>query len=441
MSVLGFAFWLSACASSPLVKTAASGDVKALRGDIDAAKKNGQLTEDEVRDVARALLAGDIERSRDPDGSQLIHSLSSCAAPLESALEERAEKRDETGSEAAILLAERHAYGGECPASFRDAPEGGFRALAALDADDDDDLELRHRFLIDPDPRVRRAAVEASKKARDERDVPLLLEASRVDPDPLVQSRALVALGAFGGNDVVLRLKDRFGSADEAGKLAIVDAWAEPASYEAGGRVELENTAAEAKGGFVAVHAAATLSRLGAPDELGFGRLATFVKDGTTDERRMAIRVLPIDHAGTEAVLVRASADSDESVALLAWVRLYARATSSGGKNDKLAADAEKKLLEWARTKATGKENLAHQARAALAAYGSKDVLPHLTRERASKDADARIVAAQGLIRLRAFQTVAPLLADEDAHVRRTVACQLLTALPSDPDAHPAQNH
>lgn len=417
---------LMACSAPPLVRLAQSGDVPALREEIAKEKKAGKLDEGRARELARALLEGEISRASGDEGVSFVRELRACAEPLEGALRDRAEAtRDAVGGEAALVLLERGAWCGDSPEDFAEDEEGAYRALAAYASDREKKSEARHRFLLDPDARVRRAAIDASLRLASRTDEAELLEISRVDPDALVRSRALVALGRIGGEEIVARLADRYASADSVTRLSFVDAWGEPNSLSAGGREWLERLASGENDGFVALHAAATLSRVEeSRPEFGFGRLATFVKDGTQAERRLALRLLPPNHPETEDVLLRASEDADEEVSLLAWIRLLGR-PAQGASAKK--SEAEKKLLAWAQ----GEGSPRLQARAALAAYGSPAVLPALAQSQAALSPEERTIAGYAWIRLgktdvQAYPALAELLADRDGEVRRRVACRLL---------------
>jgi len=424
-------FWsgvlLVGCARPAIVETAQGGDLVRLRQSIAAEQKAGTLDEKKTRAIARGMLEGDIQRSRGSEGADFVASLRSCAEPLEDALSNRAETRDATGGEAALVLVERNAWCGASPSSFASDEDGAWRALAAHEADGSGDAPQRRAFLIDRDERVRRAAADAALSAKSSADLSVLLEAGRVDPDPLTRSRALRAAGAIGGEGVALALRDRFDAGDEGDRLAILDAWAEEATWQAGGRAELLYASHHGSGP-VALAAAVTFLRAGdgskPTPELqseragAFARLARASVDGTASERRLALRLLPTEHPETEALLLTASKDADLEVALIATVRLAGRAAHQKA--------AETRLLEWAR----GEGSLRFEARAALSVYGSLDVLPLLTAEIGSKDARARLLAGTSLIRTGAVVDAAPLLADTDAGVRRSIACRLLSQLP-----------
>lgn len=426
------AVWLvcgaaTSCATPPAaVRSARNGDLVTLRRTIAEEKRSRRLDDDRARAIAKGLLEGEISRSRGPSGAAFIAALRGCAEPLEDALDQRAETKDAVGGEAALILVERNAWCGPSPASFAKDDDGAWRALAAERATGGSDSQARQQFLTDGDQRARRAAARAAGTARDPGDLKTLLEAGRADPDPLTRSRALRAVGAIGGRGVAQALRDRFETAEEADQLAIVEAWAEPATFDGGGEQQLE-TVVHQKPGLVAIVAARAL--VGArgfsaeavqTNQEIFGRLAQASRDGSEGERRLALQLLPSEHPETEQLLLEASKDGNAQVQLIALVRLAGR-----------PAHRDRAVAELVKLSAA-KSPLRHQARAALAVYGNNRVLRVLAEALASPDAQERRLAGYSLIRLGASEEAAPLLADDDEGVRRDVACRMLAPVSAD---------
>jgi hypothetical protein len=142
--------------------------------------------------------------------------------------------------------------------------------------------------------------------------------------------------------------------------------------------------------------------------------LARAVAQGSSDERRLAIRTAPITDAEVLRVVKEAAKDGDADVRVMALARLLEVSAER--------AAAQKKLAELAK----GKDNVAAQARAALAALGDASVKPGLlVAVKSSRPGDRR-VAALGLIRLGDYAGAASVLADEDATTRASLACSIL---------------
>jgi hypothetical protein len=240
-----------------------------------------------------------------------------------------------------------------------------------------------------------------------------LLEAARLDPDLLNRSLAARAAGHIGGERAVLALKDLFPRATERDQLAIVEAWSFPAAFGAGGDTQLLRIA-ESEVGLPRIAAAAALGRSAAPSaSTGISVLVRAVKEGTLDERRLAIRLVPLSADGV-AALLEASGDADKAVAMLADGRLLESSAHRAAARQRLRAMAK-------RSDATGR-----RARAALAAVQDSSVTTQLREELAAPEPARRRLAASALMRLGGYSAASAALADDDPAVRVGVACALL---------------
>jgi hypothetical protein len=228
---------------------------------------------------------------------------------------------------------------------------------------------------------------------------------------------------------VASALSDRYANASEEVKLSIVDAWGSSALYDLRGKEQLKRIVTH-EDGYPALYAARILAS--DPDETtknqGMTRLIRFADAGTSGERRQALRALPGYEEATMRVLLSATKSEDPEVSLIAWARLI--------QSPQLRAQAQKHLSKIAEST----DPLAFQARAALSASGDREILPLLQRQLENQDPVTRRLAGRALLRLRAWDDVAPLLADEEASVRRTIACEII-AQPHRPqfgeDGHP----
>jgi len=377
----------------------------------------------DVARLSREVLSYEITASREIDDRRFIASLRPCALKVDGPLEKRSKTRDAIGGEAALLLYEIGEYDGPAPKRFQSSPEGAFRALAARDTSSDH--AQRVAYFVDDDQRVRQAALEAAVEAKDESDLVALLEVSRLDPSPFIRSRALYALGQLGGARVHHALVDRLVTPSADLQLAVLDALAQPGVAEVDGYAALLRTS-ESKQGSLALHAAYLLSQLAmrppaTPDQrslaaTGTARLLAFAQHGSEEERRLALRLLPATAAETEAALLAASKDPNPEVQVIAWARLLGR--------EKWRPPAEAALLTFAR----GSDRVGYQARSALAAGGSLEVLPYFTQQAKAPQVELRLLAGQAFIRLERDQELAPLLADPSSRVRRTLACGRIAA-------------
>ena len=411
-TLAGTVIILTACSSVPGVHSARQADFNALRSTLETER----LKPRQVRRLAQEILAAEIVRAKDREDRSFVAGLQGCTGSLSEALSNRSKTRDGVGAEAALHLVElgriRRAL-----KKFKNEDDGAWRALSARASKRDGDL--RRKYFSDDDERVRRAALLAALEAKDSEDIADLLEVARLDPDPLTRNRAYQALGSIGGPEVAAALKDRFETASAELRLAIVDAWAQPGIYEAGGRGQLARLLTH-KQGMDALVASSILTRESNETlrNLAETRLLWFAEEGTTDERRLALRLLPAHSPRTLDKLTKLTESDDTEVAIIAWARLL-------GNKDR-QSEAQSALLKIAREESS----LGYQARSALAAAGDRRILPLMTDQMKSSSPEARRIAGTALVRLGAFGELAPLLADPEPGVRRPIACRVLARPP-----------
>jgi hypothetical protein len=329
-------------------------------------------------------------------------------------LEDRAKQADDAAAEATMILLELGRRDrGALVKKYRDASGGAWRALAARSAVRAKDGPFRRKRFADPDERVRRAALRAAVDAASPDDLEPLLEAGRLDPDPLCRSLANRAVGSIGGQRAVLALVDQWARADEPTRLTIIDAWGMRAAFRSGGERELV-TIAETKQGTEAIAAAEALVRAnGKSRATGVAVLIRAVAEGTEAERRLAIQWVPLSDPDARREVDKAAKADDPEVRVIALARLA-------------GLDENETALAGLRKLAKKDDELGLQARAALAAAGDSGVKPQLTGLLGAKRAHFRSVAARGLLDLGDYSAAALALADDDPDVRTKVACDVL---------------
>jgi hypothetical protein len=413
-----------ACGASGAVQTALHGELSALKRDIQAEQRAGALDRGRVEELAAAVAGREVRSARGQSAVSRIRQVRSCAVPLLTVLEERADRPDDIGAEAALVLVElRRMNRASAFKRYVDADSGAWRAVAARAAVARDQAARRRALFHDPDERVRRAALQAALEAPESGDLEPLLEAARVDPDATSRSLATRGVGVIGGERAVLALVDLWPRADETTRLTLVEAWSSPRSYATGGRRELVRLAESARG-LPAVAAAGALVRNGEQDaELGGALLARAIGEGTAEERTLAIRTAPVDDARVRQALEKTKADDDTVVRVAVLARLLTSATSSSASRS-AALGGLRKLV-------SGKDAAALEARSALAEAGDTSVAKHLVGQLADRDPTRREHAAVGLMHLGDWSRAATALADDDPDVRARVACSML-ALGSD---------
>jgi HEAT repeat protein len=403
----------SACGGvRPEVKAALTGTLPELRQEIARAERAGPLPSKELGLLARAVAEREIAGARGAEGAQQLAAFRPCLPELEAALDERAERGDEAAAVAILMLFEAGKRSGpELVSRYRDADSPAFRALAARATLTRDHAELRRRYFTDPDERVRHAAFEAAARAPETSQLPDLLEAARLDPNPGNRSRAAQAIGRIGSEAAVLALVDLFAAGDEADQLAVLDAWSQPAAFAHGGERQLSR--ALNVPGLVGVSAATLLLRSRDSRAAAIAVLARAIAEGSDDERSLAVATAPLQERSVKEALEKAARSPSPQVTPLVLARL----AQLPGSAAKARANLEK-LAE-------DKSDYGLEASYELARLGSLRGIARVEQELSHERASRRLRAAVTLAGLGKLQRLAPRLADQDPFVRATLACRL----------------
>ena len=432
---------LLGCGASPALRAAEDGNLPELKRAIADEVRRGDLDADEAQRIARTVASAEAENAAGPVGAERIRELLPCAKAIQGSLERRAEANDEVAAVAALGLLEEGLASPEDlreraqatassagPGRAGDSVAAAWRAVRARSLTALDQGQERRKAMLDGDEGVRvaamRAAVDASD-ASDAADTDALIEAARLDPNPLARTLAIRALGALGGERVVLALKDIWALADEPQRQVITTAWAAPRAIEAGGRRELL-LAAETQKGALGVAAAIAIVRAGgAGAATAIGVLARSIETGPTRDRIFAINVSPLTAQPIREAVIKAQADSDEAVALAAMARRI-EVTGTGGA--KPGTPERSALITKLLKLAANDSALGTRARGSLARARVPEVIPLLERHASSKSVDARTTAGLSLAAMGELPRAVGLVADPEPRVRTTVACAILNA-------------
>ena len=252
---------MGGCAQPSVVKTALNGDLKQLQQEIRESQQRGDLDRDTVQDLARAVARREVHSAKGEMAVVRVQQVRACTPHVADVLRDRAQRNDDAGGVARVALLEAGIDRDErLVAEYREASSGAWRAVAARSAIGGSHGAVRRSLFLDGDERVRQAALRAALEEPDLRDLDQLLEAARLDPDPLCRSIAARAVGNVGGERAVLGLKDLWAAADEETRLVLIEAWAMPAAFKAGGERELLKVS-ETSTGLPSVAAAGALLR------------------------------------------------------------------------------------------------------------------------------------------------------------------------------------
>lgn len=396
------------CAPSAPARVALQGDLPSLKTALDRADHDGKLSDGTVRELAGAVLERELSSLHEP--IERFPELGPCVHSVRGPLGDLAARSGEPAVLASVTLLDA---GLDAPSTRVDDPAStpllARRALGVRAG------ERRRAYLLHGDASVRRAALEAAADSHDPEDVPALLEAARVDPDESSRFLALRALGEIGGARVVVGLADLWSASDTDVRRRIVEAWAIPASFTAGGERELVR-AAEQGSGIVAVAAALELVEQEAgPPGLAVAVLANATHGEDASARLLSLYESPWSKPELRAAVLAARESKDPATRLLALLR-----------------QAEQEPLDAASTKAL--EALAAErtsptglvARATLARAGDAKIKDGLRADLRAPHAEERTLAAFSLWALGESGAAAQALGDDSPEVRQAVACQVL---------------
>ena len=86
------------------MRAAESGDRKALRAELGAREKAGDLSNREAAKVARAVADRELRSAKGEDATKRVRETRACTGELDDALDERTRTHDRAGAEAAMAL-------------------------------------------------------------------------------------------------------------------------------------------------------------------------------------------------------------------------------------------------------------------------------------------------------------------------------------------------
>ncbi|MCS6900947.1 MAG: HEAT repeat domain-containing protein, partial [Myxococcales bacterium] len=289
-----------------------------------------------------------------------------------------------------------------------------WRAVGARSLTEPEQGELRRALFADLFSSVRHAAFRAALDALDPRDQPMLLEAVRLDPEEEIRITAAQGVGALGGEQAVLALKDRWVSGSEPVRLAILRAWGTRASYNVGGRDQLF-WAAEHEQGTPSLVASLILLRGPSSDaDVGRGGFLRAMAEGGATTRVMAISLANLEDDVQLKLVEKAAEDGEGPVRVAALGRLTER------------KDRREQALLALGEIAVGSSHERNAARSALARARDRRVVQLLAEDTRAQEPGVRAWAAGELAAMKEFPYAAQCLADAEPSVRNRVACAIL---------------
>jgi hypothetical protein len=427
------------CGGSPMMRAARQGDIAGLRGAIAAAEARGRVASGDVADAARAVVAHEILHAPTPEyAAARMRDARACAFEVDGALAARATADDASAGEAALERVETGAIGDRAARRTAASVDDRWRAAGVWGLTRDEDRDARLRALVDGSPLVRRAALRAIVERDDPADEDALVEAARLDPDPLVRAAAVRAASRLAGTpaDIANRLRDLWTAGDDPLRQQVAVAFASPAVLRNGGREALAHLLAVSSGDDAVTVAGVVLgSSLDDPElrAAAMGQLVFALAEGGERARIHAIAVAPLgglakprpgEASRLLEALRKASKDEDADVRMAALGRL-ADARAGAPADDRAAAiQALEALAAPDQTPAVR----GSRARLLLAEAGDLRVQAWVEADLRSTESATRLGAADALAALGRASRAARLLADDDPSVRTRAACTILLA-------------
>ena len=406
---------VQACAYKPWLNEARTGDLVNLQRYVEVASDRHQFNRSRARQLAEAVAEREIATADDHEAYRRLLRLKPCAGGLYFPLLHRSQRRDELAAAASLVLIDTGWLdGNERLRALAESADGAWRAVAARAANS---AALRPRVyhaMLDPDLRVRSAALMTIEASPIRDDAKALLDAIRHDPDDSLRARALAALAEIGDIEALLLVREQWDTMSEQLRLAFLQALDAPWFRAQVGTELLWRTMDHDDSMLGVVAASLLLHGTGPVVQIAQGRLVRAMHHGSASEQLLALAALgghAVEHLRDVLDLARDGSPFVRVAALEAWLRTGYDAMS-----------ARQRLATISRSKDAD----AAQATRTLALQGDPDALARLETLVTLPHADERMGVARLLMQLKRWDAVARLLVDDHPAVRLEVACQLL---------------
>ena len=413
--ITSFIVLAQACAQKPWVTEARTGNLANLQRYVEVAGKRHRFNRRAVKQLAEAVADREIATADDTEAYERILKLKACASDLYWPLHRRSQSQDEIAAAANLLLLDTGWHdSNERLRSFAKSTDGAWRAVSARAAEQPAMRTRVYQALVDPDARVRRAAlmtIQANPLADDGK---ALLDVVRFDPDESLRASAMVALGETGDQQSVLLARELWDAMVEPVRLAYLQALdASPIRARLGSQILWRIM--DHEDSMASVVAASLLFRGTKPvSELARGRLLHALRAGTSSEQLLALATLGSGGAENMPEIRKLALDGAQ------YVRVAALQLWLDSGRDVL--DARRRL----ETISASRDSDALEAAQVLSLRGQADSIARMEARLTAPHADERIAVSRLLIRLERWDAVAKALVDDHPSVRLGTACQML---------------
>ncbi len=403
------------CAPRPFIAAARTGSLSDLQRYVEAAADRKQLNQSRTTALAEAVAEREIATASDDRVYERVAALGSCASELYWPLHRRAKGADDAAAAAALVLFETGLLDELPGAGLRGQSESGaWRAFATRLAVEPEQRPRVYEALVDPDRRVRLAAIKTIQYNPVSGDGRHLIEVARLDPEGSLRQAALTALGDVGDFESLRLARDFWDNMGEASRLAYVQALNAPLAWKRGGN-QLLTRIMESNESLAGAVAASLLYGHRAPSA-GFAvtRLLHALREGTLSEKLLALASLPAGDPEVQQA-IRDMAKSNDLYLRTAALELILKSPNE-------SVQAVKRL----QTIAASKDADAYTAARILAARGDEPSIARVERQLSAPLAAERLGAARLLMKLKRWDAVARALTDDHPAVRLASACDVL---------------
>jgi len=416
IAITSFVVLVQACAERPWITEARTGSLANLKRYTEVASSRHQFDEKGIERLATAVAEREIATANDRDAYQRVLGLRPCVSELYWSLRRQSVKRNESAAAANLLLLDSGWQDSDQRLrSFGDDTDGAWRAVTVRASQSQSLRPLVYRALLDPESRVRYAAIMTIRANPLPGDGRALFEVVRLDPDDSLRLLAMATLGETGDQQTMLLARDLWDTMDEPLRLAFLQALALPNMSKVVGFDMLLRTMQldDALSGLVAASLLyRTESRY---SRSALGRLMRGLRSGASSEQLLALATLGMREAELLPEITRLAREGVPYVRVASLDLLLNSARDIATCRQRLESIAMSRDAD------------ADEANRVLALHGNFPAMGRLEKRLNGVLASERLAAARVLVNLKQWDAVAIALADDHPDVRLTTACLVLS--------------
>jgi hypothetical protein len=407
---------VQACSHRPWVSEAHTGTLSKLKRYVEVAADRHQFDRRRTEQLAELVAEREITTSDDREAYDRVLALAPCASRLFSPLLRQSARKTETAAAANITLmnADLMEPSRLLRLHISDA-DGAWRAVGVRASQRRDDRTVVQAALVDPDARVRHAAITTIRENPLLDDGRVLLDVIRLDPEMALRVFALSALAETGDTQSVLRARELWDAMEEPLRAAYLQALDAPKVRGSIG-LELLSRTVQSDDAMAGEIAASLLYQNQARDsKLALARLGHALRAGTSSEQLLALATLRLREADLYPDVERLAREGAPYVRVAALEVLF-----SAGRD---SANCRKRLVDIA---GSGQPD-ASEADRVLAEHLDAQAIGRVEGRLSHPHARQRLAAARLLLKLQRWDAVALALADDHPAVRLSIACSVLS--------------